>query len=241
MKAIGPKEVGVSEVSHLMNSDEYGKNFRMLSTASMWWNLTRGLSGNVSIAQDSTGKNSNGKPGLRVYEVWCVFTEDHVFGCFRSMLAGAAIEVAVEVRHNEQVVCQDLIGELLSSLSRRRKEPYVWEKESRQVFMNHKPRESVSCVYLYVLYYFNIEGGSVHLTWNDPRLKGSLNFEPRANLGVDDASKETVIILKAETDPQHWNVNRLRRLSGCEIQVDTSRNFRLHELFVSSRDTRASR
>ena len=54
--------------------------------------------------------------------------------------AGTASGVAIEQQPDEQVVCQDLTGELSNSLSEMRKETHRWKTKWRHVFVNHKPK-----------------------------------------------------------------------------------------------------
>ena len=86
----------------------------------------------------------------QVCDVWCDVTE-----CgpsprkIRSMDASGARRVAdtvsgvaIEPQPGEQVVCQDLTGELSDSLSEIRKETRSWNTKWRCVFVNHIPQSS---------------------------------------------------------------------------------------------------
>ena len=75
----------------------------------------------------------------------------------------ATSDVAGELPTDEQVVCQDLLGELSCSLSGMRKEVCNWEKKLQKVFSDNTlllattyqsqscRRERVSCVDLYTI------------------------------------------------------------------------------------------
>ena len=125
------------------------------------------------------------------------------FGCFRaSRLAGTASGVAIEPQPDEQVVCQDLTGELSNSLSEIRKETRSWKTKWRHVFVNHKPKSStvVWCHKCELCGFvqgddFIITGDSVQLMWIESRPQEGLNFERCADLGVDDGVDKTVTIL----------------------------------------------
>ena len=55
---------------------------------------------------------------------------------------GTVSGVASELQPDEQVVCQDLTGELWDSLSEICKEMHNWNTKWRHVFVNHKPKSS---------------------------------------------------------------------------------------------------
>ena len=59
-------------------------------------------------------------------------------------VVSAASDVASELPTDEQVVCQDLTGELSNSLTQMRKETYRWKTTKwRHEFDNHKPKSSI--------------------------------------------------------------------------------------------------
>ena len=149
---------------------------------------------------------------------------------------GTVSGVASEQQPDEQVVCQDLTGELSNSLSEIRK----W----RRVFVNYKPKSStVVCCHERELCGFVheddfiITGDSVKLTWIESRLKERLNFEQCVDLGVDDGVDKTVTILSllatwndlagivlAKMSTDGFNFCTIVRCVW-EMQTDTSRNF----------------
>ena len=57
-------------------------------------------------------------------------------------MAGTVSWVAIGPQLDEQVVCQDLTGELSNSLSEICKETHSWKTKWRHVFGNHKPKSS---------------------------------------------------------------------------------------------------
>ena len=112
-------------------------------------------------------------------------------------VVGATSEVAIEPQPDEQVVCQDLTGELSNSLSERCKETHRWKTKWRHVL----PKSStVVCCHVrelcgFVHDHFTITGDSVQLTWIESRLKEGLNFERCVDLEVDNGVDKTVTIL----------------------------------------------
>ena len=85
---------------------------------------------------------------------------------------------------DEQVVCQDLTGEMSNSLSEMRKETHRWKTKWRRVFVNHKLKSStVVCCHERELCGFVhgddfiITGDPVQLMWIKSRLKEGLDFE----------------------------------------------------------------
>ena len=114
-------------------------------------------------------------------------------------MVGTASKVAIEPQPDEEVVCQDLTGEMSTSLSEIRKETHRWKTKWRHAFVNHKRKSStVVCCHERELCGFVhgddfiITGDSVQLMWIESRLKEGLNFERCAHLGVDDGADKTV-------------------------------------------------
>ena len=142
-----------------------------------------------------------------------------IFDMMSRSVAGATSGV---VSTDEQMVCQDLTGELSNSLSEIRKETHYWKTKWRDVFVNHKPKSStVMCCHERELCglvhnHFIITGDSVQLTWIESRLKEGLNFERCAALTVDDGVDKMVTILNRlviwsnqngiEANPRHREV-----------------------------------
>ena len=157
-------------------------------------------------------------------------------------MAGTVSGVAIEPQPGEQVVCQDLTGELSDSLSEIRKETHSWNTKWRCVFVNHIPQSStIVCCHERELRGFVhgddfilVTGDYVQLIWIDSRLKEGLNFERCTNLGVDDGADETVTILWKDLTSalSHAVVSRCGQ---------AQQEIRLHERIRSSRDTRTSR
>ena len=102
-------------------------------------------------------------------------------------VVGTASEVAIETECDEQVVCQDFLGELLYSLSGMRTEVCSLEKKLQEVFDDNTlllattyqsrscRRERKLCGFVHD--HFITEGDYVQLTWIESRLKERLNFE----------------------------------------------------------------
>ena len=153
-------------------------------------------------------------------------------------------DVASELPTDEQVVCQDLTGELLNSLSEMRKETHKWKTTKwRHVFVNHKPKSStVVCCHERALCGFVngddfiITGDSVQLIWIESRLKEGLDFERCADLRVDDGVDKTVTILSrlatwndqtgilpARMSMDGFDICVVLRC-GCEVRTGTSRH-----------------
>ena len=87
-------------------------------------------------------------------------------------MAGTASGVATEPQPDEQVVCQEMTGELSKSLSEMRKETHRWKTKWRHVFVNHKPKSStvVCCHEREMCGFvhgddFIVTGDSVQLMW----------------------------------------------------------------------------
>ena len=57
-------------------------------------------------------------------------------------MIGTTNGMAIEPQPDEQVVCQDLTGEMSNSLSEIRKETHSWKTKWRHMFVNHKPQSS---------------------------------------------------------------------------------------------------
>ena len=101
-------------------------------------------------------------------------------------MAGTVRGVAIESQPDDQVMCQDLTGELSNSLSEMRKETHSWKTKWRHVFVNHKPKSSTVvccherelCVFVHQDN-FIVTGDSVQLMLIESRLKEGLNFERR--------------------------------------------------------------
>ena len=159
-------------------------------------------------------------------------------------MAGTVSGVAIEPQPGEQVVCQDLTGDLSDSLSEIRKETHSWKTKWRCVFVNHIPQSStVVCCHERELRGFVhgddfilVTGDYVQLIWIDSRLKEGLNFERCANLGVDDGADETVTILNRLVTWSNQTGILLARMSmegfdicvvpccDCEVRTGTTRN-----------------
>ena len=124
-----------------------------------------------------------------------------MFDMMSQSVVSATSDVASELSTDEQVVCQDLTGELSNSLSEIRKETRSWKTKWRHVFVNHKPQSSTVvccherelCGFVHGDDFINT-GDSVQWMWIESRIKEGLNFERCAHLGVDGAD-ETVTIL----------------------------------------------
>ena len=100
-------------------------------------------------------------------------------------VVSATSDVASELPTDEQVVCQDLLGELSCSLSGMRTEVFNCEK-SQEVFDDNtlllattyqsrscrRKRELCGFVHDHLI----TEGDSVQLTWIESRLKEKLDF-----------------------------------------------------------------
>ena len=122
------------------------------------------------------------------------------FGARR--MAGTASEVAIDQQPDEQVVCQDLTGELSNSLSEYAKKRTDGRQSGDMCssITNQSHRQScvvtsVSCVRFVHGDDFIITGDSVQLMWIESRVKEGLNFERFADLVVDDGVDKTVTIL----------------------------------------------
>ena len=165
-------------------------------------------------------------------------------------VASATSEVASELPPDEQAVCQDLLGELSSSLSGMREAVCIWEK-LQNVLIHHKPKSSaVVCCQERELCGFvhdrfiTFDSDSLQLMWIESRLKEELNLR-RADFGVDDGDGKTVVILtrsvtwsnqlEVEADSRHRDILFVQvnldgfdmcivLCYGCEIRTDTPRN-----------------
>ena len=145
-----------------------------------------------------------------------------MFGMMSRSVASATSDVVSKLPTDEQVVCQDLTGELSNSLSEIRKETHYWKTKWRGVFVNHKPKSStVMCCHERELCglvhnHFIVTVDSVQLVWIESRLKEVLNFERCADLRVDDGVDKMVTILsrlvtwsnqmRIEANPRHREV-----------------------------------
>ena len=129
--------------------------------------------------------------------------------CATCWMVSATSDVASEPPTDEQVVCQDLLGELSCSLSGMRTEVCNWEKKLQEVFddntlllaTTYQPRscrgEGEFCGFAQD--HFFTEGDSVQLTWIESRLKESLNFQRCADLGIDDGDRMVTILNRLVT------------------------------------------
>ena len=141
---------------------------------------------------------------------------------------GTASGVAIEPQPDEQVVFQDLTGELSNSLSEMRKETHRWKTKWRHVFVNHKPKLStVVCCHERGLCGFVhgddfiITGDSLQLMWIESRLKEGLKCERCAGLEVDDGVDKTVTILSQLVTQSNQTGILLARMSmdGSDICI----------------------
>ena len=155
-------------------------------------------------------------------------------------VVSATSDVASEPPTDEQVVCQDLLGELSRSLSGMRTEACNWEKKLQEVFDDNTLLLATTCqsrscrrdreLCGFVHDHFISEGDSVQLTWIESRLKEKLNFERCADLGVDDGVDKMVTILNRlviwsnqmgiEANPRHRQV-LLARMSADGFDICT--------------------
>ena len=91
--------------------------------------------------------------------------------------------VAIEPQPGEQVVCQELTGELSIRCLKTREETHRWRTKWRRVFVNHKPKSStVMCCHERQLCGFVhgddffITGDSVHLMWDRIEVQGRIEL-----------------------------------------------------------------
>ena len=109
-------------------------------------------------------------------------------------MAGIVSGVTIEPQPGEQVVCQDLTGELSDSLSEIRKETHSWKTKWRTCVRQSQPksstvvcrRERELCGFVHGDGFIVITGDYVQLIWIESRLKEGLDFERCADLEVDD-------------------------------------------------------
>ena len=108
-------------------------------------------------------------------------------------VVSASSDVASELPTDEQVVCQDFLGELSCSLSGMRTEVCNWDKKLQEVFGDNTQllattyqsrscrREREFCGFVHD--HFITKGDSVQLMWIESRLKERWNYERCADLG----------------------------------------------------------
>ena len=158
-------------------------------------------------------------------------------------MVGAASEVAIEPQPDEQVVCQDLTGELSNALSEIRKETHNWKTKWRHVFVNRIPQLStVVCCHEHELCGFVhgddfiIAGDSVQLMWIESRLKERLNFERCVDLGVDDGDRMVTILNRLVTWSNQVGIEAVPRHRDILRADEHGRIRHLHCLMRWARD-----
>ena len=203
------------------------------------------MTNDQSAGRDCVEKNSNA--WVRVRDVstfqsadvetrakWCDDSEDLVLGASRAHCqAEATSEMAIELRPEEQVKGEDLIGELFKSLYGTRKAAHSWEKRWQRVIIDSgfvigtwspaivccRERELRGFVHGDD---FMITGDSMQVAWMESRLNEGLILKRRTILGPDDGDDKTVTILnrlvtwaclsrsrnqiEIEADPRHREI-----------------------------------